>query len=496
MTTSAIPSFDEAKGRLIPRVFGETQLSILRSEHRSRRGAEWPAVWRIAGELCVAVCLDEGGNWLPVTQEMVDQWRVEPRALWSIAFDNSRDTAKGVAVEEVRPKGSVLRHENRDWAAWLLTTPSLVEKVRVKGSPVLFVPMAEEVYLTGSHDLDGLAFVAQLLEYLVVRGDEDVLTVRPLVLADGAWHAFDWPAPSRSRSRLLAREHPVVSFGPRLERHFWIAWYRRQAAALAGGPARVARVDVSESLDGLPILSASVTEGVETLLPEVDQVVRIDPRGVSTSMPMAQFLADAGDRVHQTDLLPRRYLVYPRQPHTIDDLAAAVLTDRGQRVFREAVAYLRAAGPESFRRRYRDLDDDFADDGPSALSILLKAGQHPYPWTIGWCDWAGEDEVGQVRDFVASGCRNLGLAEPVWDEATEDRVTASLAETARRGDYPPALFRDIDTQLRTVGLRLLMISEDSDMYHFAPVTAETFAALDGVEGEGYVLGGIDRAAGG
>jgi hypothetical protein len=172
----------------------------------------------------------------------------------------------------------------------------------------------------------------------------------------------------------------------------------------------------------------------------------------------------------------------------IDTLAAVALNEPGRRVLAEASAYLAEVGPERFGERYPDLADDFSDEAPSPIMLLLGVGQAPYPVTIGWCDWSGEDDPGQVRYFVDTACGNLGLTPPAWDSGTEERVITELGPGIKVGVYVPALLIDIDAQLRPAGLRLLLIDTDSDTYQFVPVTAETFSALDGTEGDGYTLG--------
>jgi len=174
---------------------------------------------------------------------------------------------------------------------------------------------------------------------------------------------------------------------------------------------------------------------------------------------------------------------------TLDRLAALVLTEGARRIRDEATAYLADAGPHAFGERYPDLADPFDDEGPSPIQLLTALGQHPYPRTIGWCDWAGEDEPGQVRSFIEVACRNLGLRAPRWDDRTEERVVESLGQDVLRGDYPPALLKDVDAQLAAVGLRLLVIDTGSDTYLFAPVSTSQLSRLDGVEGEGFALRG-------
>ncbi|SJM59489.1 hypothetical protein [Gulosibacter sp. 10] len=178
----------------------------------------------------------------------------------------------------------------------------------------------------------------------------------------------------------------------------------------------------------------------------------------------------------------------PNDALPVDELASSILTAAAQRKFREAVAYLAEAGPEDFRDRYPDLDDSFSDDGPREIDILIGVGSHPLRATVGWCDWSGEDEPGQIRDQVDRACGRLDLTRRHWDE---ERLQTALESVQQRGDAPPALLAEVDRQLQEVGLRLLVIDLDSDMYHFAPVSKSEFWKLDGRSGDGFRLGAVD-----
>lgn len=167
---------------------------------------------------------------------------------------------------------------------------------------------------------------------------------------------------------------------------------------------------------------------------------------------------------------------------TIDMLAEVVLSADGNRKRTEATACLADAGAAAFRGLHPEFDDGFSDDEPRAIDLLIGAGQHPYPVSIGWCDASGEDDPGQIRNFVKEACRVLGLTAPTWDEGDADA----------EGDDPAGLLRAADHALATVGQRLLMIDLDSDTYLFAPVAEDDLARLDGEEGEGFVLSDVER----
>lgn len=175
------------------------------------------------------------------------------------------------------------------------------------------------------------------------------------------------------------------------------------------------------------------------------------------------------------------------------DLARVVLTPEAQRLLRPLIREADELGEEQFEERHPDLRDVLgAGTGPET-ALLAALGQDPYPLTVPACDWSGEDDTAQIRTGLDTACRNLGLTPPVFDEDTEERVIQAIGgEEAQRGDYVPALLRDLDAQLRAVDLRVLLIDVDSDTYEFAPVSASDFARLDGTVTEQYRLHGVDE----
>lgn len=169
-------------------------------------------------------------------------------------------------------------------------------------------------------------------------------------------------------------------------------------------------------------------------------------------------------------------------------LAAVALNGEGRRVAEQACADLDSLGHDQWTERYAWLAQDVSDD-PSAAEILVAIGERHN--TIGWVDWAGEDDEHQVQDMVTAACANLGLLQPAIPDDLTDQVLQQLSSTPQPGDYVPALLHAVDVHLSGKGLRLLLIDQDSDTYKFVPVAAESFTSLVGHTGDGYRLRAID-----
>lgn len=171
----------------------------------------------------------------------------------------------------------------------------------------------------------------------------------------------------------------------------------------------------------------------------------------------------------------------PSEPTTptLADLAGLVLSEEGRREHAAAANHLATEGPDSFFERYPHYDDGFSDDGPEPVDLLLAVGTEAA--TVGTCEARYEDSPGHVQHQVQRACERLGLPSPSFEGI----------QVNDGGDAVSARLREADEALRRVGLRLLFVDPDSDMYYFSPVTAEQFARFVDTSGEGFDLRGVD-----
>lgn len=171
----------------------------------------------------------------------------------------------------------------------------------------------------------------------------------------------------------------------------------------------------------------------------------------------------------------------PAASLSIDELANAALGSAGREIFDDARSHLAAHGPESFGIRFPETDHTVSGAGPTDIQLLLNMGLSPHGRSIGWCDWSGEDDPGQVLDFVEQSCRTLWQSVPFWPAAT----------AVGRNPVISALHR-ADEGLSRAGQRLLLIDDDSDTAYFVPVKRPVFAALAGRAGNGFRLTGVEN----
>lgn len=159
---------------------------------------------------------------------------------------------------------------------------------------------------------------------------------------------------------------------------------------------------------------------------------------------------------------------------SVTELAAVTLTNVARQRLGEAQTSLANDGTDGLFRRFPELDHGIGDNAPSPIMMLINFGGRPNPVTVGWCDWRGEDEPGQVLEQVLETCLNLNLAPPSLVPGgieLESEEAFSLADSA----------------LQDVGMRLLFIDVDSDMYYFTVVTQLQLDQLNGRQGTGFKL---------
>jgi len=169
-------------------------------------------------------------------------------------------------------------------------------------------------------------------------------------------------------------------------------------------------------------------------------------------------------------------------------LAGVALNEKGRTTAERICADLAALGREEWAEQYAWLAEELSPESCEA-EILVELGRRQH--TVGWVDWAGEDDDHQVEQLVIRACGERGLVPPSLPPDLTERVLQALAAAPQRGDYVPALLRAVDDHLAAAGLRLLLINLDSDTYFFVPVTVDTFRSVVGHNGPGYRLDAVD-----
>lgn len=286
-------SLEAARSQLQLRLYGRVFHAVRAAELEAKGAAEaLPGTFSIAGDVLISAAVDVGEGLVPVTLQQAADWGVDLRGVVDAALQNGlgRESA---GVEARLPGTYVVTDEQL--GASLIVHPSMLSGFAVKGAPVLLAPGRGVVIVTGSDDLEGLQTAAQVADE-IAGTPEGLVTAVPLVLREDWWEVFDWPA-----------DPALLAVVGRLSRRLAAAGYGYQASLFGDASAYPASAQLFQAPDGRVVLVASWTQGQETLLPVVDDVVVVSDDGNARRVPFAQVVDAPG--VTLTGLVPQRYHV-------------------------------------------------------------------------------------------------------------------------------------------------------------------------------------------
>lgn len=135
--------------------------------------------------------------------------------------------------------------------------------------------------------------------------------------------------------------------------------------------------------------------------------------------------------------------------------------------------------------------DSIADDEELSRILAVDEGESVEPddflWAfaasrqcIGWIDWRGEDEEGELTRFVDEQMESLGRTQLDWKFLEDFEKSLNLNELGA-GDYIVKKFTAVDQELRKKGVLLAMLQRGDDQYYPFLSSIEDFASIDGAE---------------
>jgi hypothetical protein len=147
---------------------------------------------------------------------------------------------------------------------------------------------------------------------------------------------------------------------------------------------------------------------------------------------------------------------------------------------------------DEFMRTYEAfLNDSESIAGDKELSRLVDGGESAEPddflWAfavtrrcVGWIDWKGEEEEGQLMQFVDERMQSLGATKLDWKFLDDFEKSIDLNKLGS-GDYIVKKFTCIDSELRKNGVLLAMLQRGDDQYYPFLAFIEEFETIDGSE---------------
>lgn len=274
---------------LTPRLYGATELGVLSI---TAPGEAHPRVLYVGGELFVGLSRPDGAA---ITQGEVEGW-AEP-------FADVLAAANSAAAPLPEPTDGVILVEDETLAAAVLTDPSSLAGMPLKGTAVVWALARTTLVISGSDDERGIAKVLELAESLYAA-EGPLVSIHPVTLDGSQWAPYQWTAATEEQR--LGIHRAIRLFGVR--------GYEAQTAALQRPDVHVADPKVHVREDGVTVTFATWPKGTATLLPVTDSVVVADPSGSISVAEFGEFLDAAGDLVVKTGLSPSRYFVRGVQP--------------------------------------------------------------------------------------------------------------------------------------------------------------------------------------
>ena len=313
-TKTDIPhSYSAAAPNLMPIVRAPSYFSLValdfqaRSANAKLSGLDCPTK-PICDGLVAMLAHDTEHSIMQVNRESFDRWGVTLDAALSAAIDHLRDKTDTRLLREVFP-GLYQGQWGDSYATARILLTDLIYRVSVEGDPIAFLPSCDNLWVTGSLNLNGLRKLLELADQLHFAGHP--LSPNFYLLNNGTWSPYlpDDPA-LRDLSLKLIRKREAVD-------------YNQQTEALNKIHARdkidlfVAKYMVFRRKDGTEYSTAVWSNGIDSLLPKADTFTfGIDP-------PKKQFLTVPWHLAYpivsnlleeQPGLLPVRY-----RPRTFPD---------------------------------------------------------------------------------------------------------------------------------------------------------------------------------
>ena len=297
MTDPQLPeTLAEAAPRLGLRVYGASTLGVRRSALEAAGVPQaMPAVRHVAGDVSVGAEYElDDGRVVPLSDQNLATWGVGLDEV----LDAARERLSDGEITGISALGEgVYLIENELLVAAALLAPELVSGLPVTGDLTLLPAAGPVAVCTGSEHAAGLGAALNIVDQLS-EAEVTIETASPLVLRDSAWEPFDVAAahPELARAVALAKRLAAVDA------------YGAQAGVLADD-AFIAKAKLFTKPDGDAVMVATWTDGVETLLPQTDEVLVVRGENDVTPYPFAEFLERAGSSAVRGDTVPVRYRV-------------------------------------------------------------------------------------------------------------------------------------------------------------------------------------------
>lgn len=267
-------SFVEAKGGLMLIIrhrylYQVMQMRLALEQGVTTKSDELPQEQEIphvvlGDEFAVGLSYDFPDAMIQITGRQLLKWGVSFDEVYECALENLKKRSDKPLVEAV--SGVYISNWQDGYDASRILLTDMISSLPLTGAPVVMMPSAENLVLTGADDVEGLASVLNVIEPMADKPRSMVGV--PLVFRGGEWMPLE-----------IAPEHPLYERFRVLRISATARSYADQRGVVAewlqsiGEPAVVTPYLATQRRDG-SVSSCSVwPEGVPCVIPRADSVV-------------------------------------------------------------------------------------------------------------------------------------------------------------------------------------------------------------------------------
>ena len=276
-------SFEAVREKLVTRLHGEEPLSVLRLE-LVEQGLEsaLPVAGPMAEDVLFGAAIETEDSFTEVTQDMLDSWGVDLKTVLTAARENAPRQLDGIRGNG---DGTYLFTDDKLTTA-VVSDARILDRLAVRGDPLLLPLARTKTYLTGSEDVKGLRTVARAANKVLDEGSAALISCELFAPQDIFLDPVRWPDS-------VAQDADVAM----VPRKFRTQLYARQARALAPNGIPIAEAQLVRRPDGSPWTVATWIAGALMHLPKVDEYLIVREDGTVEPMLFATFWYNWGDQI-------------------------------------------------------------------------------------------------------------------------------------------------------------------------------------------------------
>lgn len=290
-------SLDEARPRLLLRVYGAEQSDVDRLEATVAGAAEGlSALKQVTPELLLGAVVDVAEGYAKVSPATLQSWNCSLEDV--IRAGSERAPGHEFTVSRLGDATMLIEDDIYAGAIWVM--PQLATSLPLQGAPVAWALGGGITLVTGSDDPNGMTIAATTIQELL-QGGVRVESVTPHRLTDLGWEPVAWARTPDGTDELVQRLHKSQVYSRQAE--FLTAQLKGRGQDIA-----VAEYAVVRTEDGQLKSIATWAQDTIAAIPVVDEVVLVRLDGATAGVGWASLFDQAQELLEPMSGLPIRYV--------------------------------------------------------------------------------------------------------------------------------------------------------------------------------------------